>query len=220
MNNPWLEPRFVKGTYVLEEDYDCICQHNNSVGSRKTRFITDSIPEPFIGNKDSATVVLLGKNPGHSDDDRKSYFDPGFREAMLLNLQHKLKEYPFYPLNPLFAATGAGQWWRKSTRELREAGLDDATLAEKLMVIEWFPYHSERFARPRLTCESQKYSFWLAKSLLGKKLVVRMRARAEWSEVGAEFFGLRALKNPQCGHISKGNTQGDLFEQIVTALKR
>ena len=103
-----------------------------------------------------------------------------------------------------------------------ESGLDDRTFAERL-VIEWFPYHSERsgLRKPVSVCESQKYSFQLAKQMLGKKgvEVVGMRSRKHWAEVDPRFGEVRFLKNPQCGYVTRGNTEGNLFDEMVKALK-
>src|ERR1035437_6221366 len=131
---------------------------------------------------------------------------------MFRNLHHESQDYPFYPLNPAFKETGAGMWWRKRTRQLREAsGLDDQTFAKRLMVIEWFPYHSVRFALPKHLCKSQGYSFFLAKQMLEKGLLmVRMRARQRWVAVDRRLES-PSLRNLQCGYITRGNTDGTLF---------
>jgi len=203
-------------------DREAIRRHNDSVSDAKKKVIVASIPEPFIGNPKSARVVLLGLNPGHSPEDEKSQRNLEFQNAMFSNLQHKLEEYPFYPLNPAFKETGAGKWWSLRTRKLQiESGLDDQMFAERLLVIEWFPYHSQRSGlAPKRLCPSQEYSFQLARQmLLEKKLVVRMRSEKHWTEAHRQFGELPSLKNPQCGHISSGNTEGSLFCKIVKALK-
>jgi hypothetical protein len=140
---------------------------------------------------------------------------------MFRNLRGQSQEYPFYSLNPKFSWTPAGKWWRPRTVELQStAGLDLATFAKRLFVIEWFPYHSKKGRLPRrLVCESQKYSFQLAKEMLDKKLVVLMRAKRHCSSVDQRFGEIPSLKNPQCSYISRGNTEGDLFDRMVGALK-
>jgi hypothetical protein len=222
MRNPWLDLSVSGDSYVLDGDRRCIQQHNGSVSEAAKKFIVESIPEPFIGNPHNARVVMLGKNPGHSEADKKSHGDREFRNAMFRNLRHEPQEFPFYPLNPKFSWTGAGQWWRRRTRELREAsGLDDQTFADCFMVVEWFPYHSRNFAEPKLACSSQEYSFQLAKEMLDQKLlVVGMRAKALWKKTDLRLGNVRYLKNPQCGYLSKGNTDESLFKEIVIELQR
>jgi hypothetical protein len=87
------------------------------------------------------------------------------------------------------------------------------------MVIEWFPYHSIAFRAPETHCPSQNYSFHLLRRMMEKgALVVGMRARKLWQREAAAASEVRFLKNPQCGHISRGNTEPDLFDEIVAKL--
>lgn len=218
--NPWWKLGD-KAPFVLGIDRSDIERYNTSVRTPDAKVVTESIPEPFIGNPDSARVVLLSLNPGHSEDDQKWHSNPEFQRAMRHNLCHESQEYPFYPMNPEFASSGAAKWWGPRTRELREAsGLDPRAFSERLLVIEWFPYHSKKSAlRTKRICESQQYSFDRAKKMLDKKLVVRMRSRKHWAEVDPRFGRIPSLKNPQCGYISSGNCEGDLFEQIVKAMQ-
>jgi hypothetical protein len=222
MDNPWLELQPSEDSFVLQMDRECIQKHNEQSRSEKTKFMVRSIPEPFIGDPNSATVILLGKNPGHRSKDEEDHLDKDFKKAIFDNLHHKAQEYPFYPLNPEFLKTGAGEWWRKHTRELREepGNIDEATLARRLMVIEWFPYHSIRLSPPKTQCRSQQYSFELAKQILDRKLlIVGMRGRKEWMKVDDRFGEIPFLNSPQNVSLTRGNTHGDLFNQIVKALK-
>lgn len=207
-------------SYILDLDRDEIDRYNKRVRNPDNKVINDSIPEPFIGNPRSARIVLLGLNPGHSEDDKATYRNNAdLRSSMFHNLRHESQEYPFYPLNPAFRRTGAGRWWSARTRELRDlSGLNDHELANRLMVIEWFPYHSKRFAIPTGLCKSQEYSFQLAKQMLQDgRLVVLMRARRLWTEVDSRFGFSSSLKNPQCSYITRGNT-GDWFNKLLETL--
>lgn len=222
MDNPWLQLRRDSDQFVLEQDRDCVRRHNQSA-DYQTMFATESIPEPFIGRPETATVVFLGKNPGHATGAEIEYRkNPALCDAMFANLKHELREHPFYPLNPAFANTGAGKWWRERSRELQwELRGDLNKLSERMMVIEWFPYHSMRFKRPKGECPSQSYSFHLARQMINRGvLVVGMRARSLWENVDERIATAQFpfLRNPQCGHISAGNSDGDLFRRIVNAL--
>jgi hypothetical protein len=67
-------------------------------------------------------------------------------------------DYPFYPLNPEFANKPTALWWRPRLQALQYAtSLDDRALSERLIAIEWFPYHS-RYAHLPINriCESQR----------------------------------------------------------------
>lgn len=193
------------------------------------RVVLESIPEPFIGNPDSARVVLLGLNPGHSPEDVAAHRDADLEKAMFHNLRHEMQDYPFYPLNPRFASTPVACWWRLRTREFKEAsGLDDMEFAKRLLVIEWFPYHSKKSAlKTKQVCPSQQYSFSLARKMLEGKLVIPMRSKKHWAEVGAQFgseIGKRfadmpSLSNPLVGYVSEGNMPADLFKQVIRTLR-
>jgi hypothetical protein len=223
MENPWRNLCASEGTYILEMDRKYINDYNAAQKKEEVKVIVDSIPEPFIGNPMTARLVLLNLNPGHSRDDKKWHSDVAFQEAMFHNLRHEeCQKYPFYPLNPAFKESGAGMWWRPLIRELQEeTGLDDPTFAKRLMVIEWFPYHSERSALPRkLVCESQMYSIQLAKQILQEEraVVVGMRSRGHWVKADQAFEEVRFLINKQRPYITKGNMALDLYGQIMEAL--
>jgi hypothetical protein len=201
-------------------DRHSIDQYNHGVHNGDEKVIVESIPEPFIGNPQSARVVLLSLNPGHSKDDAKAHSDDDFRKAMTHNLRHEAQEFPFYALNPKFEWTPCGIWWRAHTHRLHEAGLSWEAISEGLFVIEWFPYHSKKSALPSSpVCASQYYSFHLAKEMLGSKIVVGMRSKKHWLNVIPAPQNVPFLTNPQNPHISPANTGVDLFERIVEALR-
>ncbi len=223
VQNPWLQLS-PDSARVLEMDQACVGKFNKSRnGQGKRTVVTESLPEPFIGNPDSATLVFLGLNPGHSIDDQNAYKNETFRAAIFQNLHREQRGCPFYPWNPKFECTPTAKWWRPRTDKLRvAAGLTDEQFAEKLLVVEWFPYHSERCGLPaKQMCESQAYSFWLARDMIIQgKLVVGMRSRKHWAVAGEELQTAPYLKNPQCGFITRTNTEGNLFDQMVEALNR
>jgi len=223
MRNPWSElapePR-----YVLPCDCRGIASLNQRIAAKEeSSAINDqSIPEPFIGDPRSATVILLNLNPGDSAEDPNTHRNPQFREALLRNLRHEPQDCPFFALNPDFAWTGCGKWWRAHLRELLDkANLEPATVGRRLCVIEWFPYHSRNAkALPRKpACPSQDYSFQLAKQALERKqLVVGMRARKRWTDVDKRFASIPYLNNARNPAISIRNAGESLFWQIVGAL--
>jgi hypothetical protein len=191
-------------------DRGSLDQYNHAIRSDGKKVIIESIPEPFIGNPQSAKVVLLSLNPGHSEGDAKAYSDGDFRKAMMHNLRHEAQECPFFGLNPKFAWTACGIWWRGHTRRLNEAGLSWEAISKGLLVIEWFPYHSTRSALPiKPVCPSQDYSFYLAEEMLGSKIVVGMRSKKHWLNVVPAMQNVPFLKNPQNPHISPANTGTD-----------
>ncbi len=218
MTNPWLK-LCSEPPYVLEMDASEI-QNYDSRQRNDAKLMLDSVPEPYIGNPETATLVLLLLNPGHSPRDSKSHSNAQFKEALFRNLRGEPQDYPFYPLNPAFSSTPSAEWWIPRLRELtQETGLTDAALSKKLIAIEWFPYHSRSSGLPtKRVCSSQDYTFGLAKKLFTDRLVLRMRSIKHWSGVDSRFQNIPALKNPRCGHISRRNTKAGLFEEIIKAL--
>jgi hypothetical protein len=218
MVNPWKGINDLRTSYVLDQDRARI--QTDQLAERETiRVVEGSIPEPFIGSPQTATVVLLGLNPGHSDDDQTHYQEnKAFRDAIFKNLRHEAQDYPFYPLNPAFKHTPVAKWWLKRTRALRElAGVDDRTVAQRLMVIEWFPYHSTNYNETRHKCESQSYSHGLARALRKcGRIVVGLRAKRLWD---TRLDGVQYLKNPQCSYVSPGNMDTNLFDEVIGALR-
>jgi hypothetical protein len=76
-------------------------------GSADCVINSNSIPEPFNGNPEAASVILLSLNPGDGEEDRRAHADPEFRAAMLLNLKHQLTDHPFYP-----GRFSTPSWWQ------------------------------------------------------------------------------------------------------------
>ncbi|HZR32046.1 MAG TPA: hypothetical protein VFA76_09360 [Terriglobales bacterium] len=212
MQNPWLELPSA-APYILGIDIESVSRHSEI--NRQT------LPEPFIGNPKTARLVLLSLNPGDSDDDIKAHSDVEFRKAIISNLRQESQEYPFYGLNPKFNWTACGRWWRAHVKELIEI-LGSKKVAEHLLVIEWFPYHSKRWKRlpTREVCPSQNYSFQHVKEMLDKKaVIVGMRSKMYWLEVDPRVASVPFLKNPQNPCVSKKNCGEELFAQIVEALR-
>lgn len=218
VRNPWLDLP-PQSPFILDIDGANIEKYN-SLHKDDEKVIVESIPEPFIGDPRSARVVLLNLNPGHSKDDAKAHADPEFREAMMHNLRHEEQECPFYALNPKFAWTPCGIWWKAHTRRLHDAGLSWECISKGLLVIEWFPYHSKKSGLPiKRVCPSQEYSFQLAKEMMGSKIVVGMRSKKHWLKVVPAVLGVPFLNSPQNPHISPDNSDAELFDRIVEALR-
>jgi hypothetical protein len=228
MPNPWLDldRNLAGGSYILEIDRDFIKRNNDRYASSpEKKIMVTSIPEPFIGCPESARLVLLSLNPGHSEDDEEQHRGVELKEATFRNLRREPQEYPFYPLNPAFAETGVGRWWRDHIDKLqKETGLNAPTFAKKLLVIEWFPYHSIKcgLGTKPVCGGSQKYSHQLAKQMMLKKegvVVLGMRAKNHWVNVDPEFEDVPFLNSRQNACITRGNTKPGLFDSILKALK-
>jgi hypothetical protein len=218
LQNPWLRlPE--EAPYVLEVDRESIQDYNHRKKSGDQRIDLSLLPEPFIGDPCSARLVLLNLNPGLDRLDAKAHADPEFRVAMLRNLRHERQEYPFYPLNPKFEWTPCGRWWLKHLKQLI-GNSDRAAISKRLLVVEWFPYHSIKSGLPnRMLCESQRYSWQLAKELREKgTLMVLMRSKGQWSICDKKFSELRLPSSIQNPCVTAANFGDDLYRLMKKAL--
>jgi hypothetical protein len=223
MQNPWHDLIFRNGEYLLDIDREQIYKYN-APRDAEHKIVLSSVPEPFIGDPSSAQVVLLLLNPGHDDTDLRSHLRQDFKDALFKNLHHESQAYPFYPLTPTFRDTGSARWWRRRLGGLIVAsGLDEKTIAQRLLAIEWFPYHSRYSSLPQSkVCESQEYSFHLAKKMVRSgSLVVGMRSKRNWLGVDRNCFAeLPFLTYPRIGYVSRGNMEEGLFDRIVSVLRK
>jgi hypothetical protein len=219
--NPWTrlpsDPPF-----VLPEDSAFVDRYNGKVKESLFRLQIDSLPEPFIGNPKTARLVLLNLNPGHSPRDVEDHRKPKIKEIILANLHHEGSEYPFYALHPSFLGTGVSEYWRQYTRELQEASrLNDRTFSERVMVIEWFPYHSRKCRlAEKILLDSQSYSFALAEAMLRKEgvQVIGTRAKRYWT-LAADAFNAVPFVRSQRPWITAGNMDREVFKRILELLQ-
>lgn len=206
--NPW-EKLSLESPFVLPSDLPCINAFNATIPENDSRrIVVDSvIPEPFVGDVFSSSVVILLLNPGLDEtNDPKVHADPEFRDALISNMKHKRTDYPFYFFNPVFRDTPGSQYWRGKTKQLREI-FDDSTLARNLAAIEWFPYKSKKYGS--CTVPSQQYSFQLVKDAIQRKAtIVVARSKAKWEDSVPElrhYPNMLTLSSSQNVVLSKNN---------------
>lgn len=223
MTNPWIHlPK--RPPFILDADRDAIRPFNLTKRKSSHRIQTGlSLPEPYIGNPNTASVILLNLNPGHKQSDQRWHRNKTFRKAVRQNLHHNLISYPFYPLHPKFADSPVAKWWRRSLGRLRRE-FNEQRLASKILAIEWFPYHSpnaslDYFEQSPLT--SQKYSWHLARQALQnpKKVVVVGKGYPKWEKSLVSLKGVIRLKNTRgwC-YVTPGNMRRGEFDRILKAI--
>jgi hypothetical protein len=175
ISNPWHRlPSHAD--YVLPEDAAQTFAFN--LQARPEVYLhLNLIPEPFLGLPD-APVVVLNRNPGYSEGDDAHHVDPLFVEYSRANLLHRATPFPFFLLDPAVAAPGNRYWSQKLKALIGECSLP--TVAQKVLCVEYFPYHSIQFGFRR-KLPSQDYSFSLVREAVGRKsVIVLMRGRKEW----------------------------------------
>lgn len=208
MTNPW--EKLEENEYILSDEVEKIEEFNKTVG--KAKIIMDQLPGPYLGNPVNAKVVILSLNPGYSKKDTVLHQEEKFKNDLRANLLHNPIEYPFYYLNPEkpFKDCGGQRFWQPILQpiinEINKKILDQKEsvklIADRVAVIEWFPYHSEilYWNKTLEGLKSQEYSFYLAKCALeSKKIIIVHRALTEWKK-----------------SLSKWFTEKEFYDKIIT----
>jgi hypothetical protein len=119
---------------------------------------TALLPQPFIGNPESARVILLMLNPGLGPMDYYSELsdnrDASYVEALQKNLRGDIGDYPFFFLNPSFRWHPGAEYWHRRLGWLIDAfvarGLkpDESRrlVSQNFCCIQSLPYHSSDFS--------------------------------------------------------------------------
>lgn len=216
--NPWQELPTAQ-PFVLEGDRALVDTFNTRAKARQA-IDTSLLPEPFLG-RPHAPVVLLGLNPGWSPGDAEWHRNPEFVRLCRANLVHEPSRYPFYLLNPTLSAPGT-RWWTSRLRLLIESVGVEA-VAQGLLCVEYFGYHSATYsgATPRLP--SQDYGFNLVRSALAREAVVLvLRSAKFWFAAVPELSSYRrrySLRSVQNVSVSPKNCP-DGFSEVLGALRR
>ena len=209
MNSPWFEITNAP-PYILKSDSLEIEVFNKKYHKTDYAVHPELIPEPYIGNLKSE-IVLLNLNPGYSKENLKEHSDPVFKEVLLGNLKNSNITFPFYYLNPKLSLIRGAIWWNKKLKVLVDR-FGRQKVANKLICIEYFPYHSKKYHSIGNILESQEYSFYLVhQAILAQKLIIIMRSRKIWEEAIptlAKYKQAFALNSPQNVCITKNNCPG------------
>lgn len=219
-NSPWSKlPE--TAPYILPEDLSVIEQHKNFTGLR-----LDTYPEPLVGGLDNAKIVFLALNPGFTDDDVKVNLHlPEFIDGCRSNISNPFTSL-FYYFESGLEATGGYRWWTTKLKPLIQAGISISILKDKIMMIEYFPYHSVNYRHINTFTPSQLYSFEIVREAIRrKKTIIIMRSRALWTEAVPElatypYLELNSAQNVTVSRTNLDNKNGmGTFDKIVATLK-
>ncbi len=216
MINPWLELP-ASEPFALADDLRAILAFNKSA-SPDLYIHLELLPEPFIGNP-SAPIVVLALNPGFSPDDPRHHKSAQFIELSRKNLRVEQGLYPFFLLNPTLDAPGRNWWEKKLSRLISAKGRE--TVAQKVLCVEYFPYHSRRFAHAKLQVPSQAFSMQLIRNAMAREaIIVLLRSEKLWLKAIPELATYRRvyrIKNPQNVVITRNNCP-DGYDSILAEL--
>lgn len=216
--NPWLDlPK--KDPFVLPSDR-AIIERINACAKPEHQIRLEVLPVPFLGSLEKASVVLLSLNPGIDDQD----FDIFRRDKDYVEQNRRTLSFEsnpsFFYLGRQFAYTEGYKWWFKRLRKLIEI-CGHETVASKIMCIEYFPYHSRKYATTTPLIPSQNYGFSLARQAIAQqKVIVVMRSYQLWIAKVPELGGYPSIRlsNSRSPYITPTNMPVNDFQRIVTAL--
>lgn len=218
--NPWCNlPR--KGPFVLPEDRSTIESFNRQA-KPEHQVRPEVLPVPFLGSLASANVVLLNLNPGIVDQDfeifrsNKDYVEQNRRTLSFTS------DPSFFYLEPRFSYTEGYKWWFNRLRKLIEV-CGHKTVAAKVMCIEYFPYHSEKYKPTTPLISSQHYGFSLARQALESgKMIVAMRSHNLWLAQVPELGSYPCiwLNSPRSGYVTLNNMPPGDFQRLVSAVSK
>ena len=218
MRNPWLNLPKAQ-PHILPEDLAIL--NGNKSSPEKLGLRLEVLPVPYVGNPETAEVILLCLNPGFIQQDVDDYEnDSEFKQENFNVLSFQGKP-PFFYFNPKFRYTGGYKWWSKILRELIQQ-FGEETVSEKFMCLQYIAYHSVTFVKPPKMLESQKFTFnLLREAIKQKKTIVVMRSKKLWIQAVPELedYPYIELKNYRRPFISRNNIKNGDFEKIIFALK-
>lgn len=219
MRNPWRElPR--RPPFILPMDAPYVDVFNRSAPKRH-RVELDLLPDPFNGHWDAPVVVLL-LNPGVNRRDFHVNARPAFRRLILKSLTSPTRSRRHSFLAPGMVSPGT-DWWLKATRHLIElVGRD--RMSTGLLTVEFFPYHSLKYAHSRLRLPSQCYTFGVVRRAIERDAaIVLARGAAQWfgaiPEL-ADYPRLARLRTARSTDLSPRNVTGSInFAELHRVLK-
>ena len=203
--------------YVLACDAECIEKYNEKPKKKESIISTHRIPVPFKGDK-NAPVVILSNNPGIELDEDDQHKRPDYIEIKKKNLLHEPQEYPFYSLNPALSDVSSYKYWHKRLRTLIENS-SQKRVAERIFLVEFFPYLSTKFDFDELIIPSQKYSFSLVeKAIECNSLIVILRGQKLWFKAIPDLKKHEnkfVLHSPRSSYLTMKNCGNDSYSKLV-----
>lgn len=235
LKNPWLEManNTARENFVIKEEQAIISKFNERVRD-EYKIHASIFPAPFMGNVESATVIILMLNPGYDKDedvDGTKYYQT-YIDWWMQQIQHKLP----YPELPLFCLEKnyilKSDYWFKKLKPLIDITTDEI-VATKIAKVQFFPYHSIKYKSlyKRLLKEenfdsylpSQEYNFALVRRAIDRgALIVIPRSKKYWFEAIPELSTYKNIlftKNYRNPILSENNLGVFGFTKIINHLK-
>ena len=216
IRNPWRDlPN--SDPYVLPDDRPFVETFNRSA-TENTYIHTELLPEPFLGRLAAPVVVLL-LNPGFSEDDNKFHAQPEFCSRLRKAIRAENEFSTHFHLDRAAGGPGCDWWLRSAGPLIQEVGRE--CVADNLLAIEYFPYHSRKFGHAHRRLPSQEFSFSLVRSAIAREAeIICVRGANVWFGAVPElasYSRLSQVHNPRSASLSAKNLAS--FSSVVAALR-
>lgn len=220
MNNPW-----IKVAKKKKPPYIAACDNDMKV-VKFPNIHTEILPQPYLGNVDSAKVICLLLNPGYSEAEGGIELNcQKFQQALSDNLD--CTKPCLVHLNEYYDWTTGGKWLRRILKPLLKRGVTYEQLEHNFAIIEYFPYHSKTFnVKQGKPLKSQLYGFDLVKQAIERgAIILIMRSETRWLDAVPELVEYQKSNNYIIAHnkrnaiLSEANLGRENFARIVNALK-
>ena len=153
-----------------------------------TNYLTGLLPQPYLGNLQTADIFILMLNPGfHPIDLYAQEKHLSYREAIVSTLRQKCTSHMF--LDPKWSWTAGFQWWEKKLRQTVKLIARDHfeanyalaldNVAKRIASIELVAYPSRSFAG-KTDLSSCDVARQFVRTLPSSKTIIVSRRVKDW----------------------------------------
>ena len=233
MENPWIEfvEKLDDTNFVLKKEQAVIEKFNQNVKDN-FKIHSEIMPAPFMGNVQTAPIVLLMLNPGYDQEEELKGFYKEYRSFWKNEIQHiqSIPELPLFCLDERYV--NYSNYWEKKLKPLTLMTSREK-VAENICNIQFFPYHSLKFktiSNKILENEgfenylpSQNYNFHLVREAMKREvIIIILRSRKMWFEAIPELKVYKNLHytNSYLNTILSERNLSEAFPKIINILNK
>ena len=212
--NPWEKVNFDEKKIICPNDIGKLSEYDKYQKKLKKtneyELNLELIPEPYIGNLETCSLLILLANPGIAKEENAGHDKEEMRSYGKRNLLQIEIEWPFYLLAPGIRKFAGGKYWlkrlswltkyfEKKYKMTEEEALQK--VAQKVAVAELHPYHSKEIHKTNMlyNLPSSKFTYSCVKEAITRGCnILIARSLSEWEkqvELPRSFFMLRSSQS-------------------------
>jgi len=207
-DNPW-QNLPSQQPFILPQDLSYIENHNQSV-TENYSYHPELYPEPYAGKLD-AKIVILALNPGFSTDDEKVHKTEVYQKLWCQNIKQSIVDYPLFLIHPDLSYAPCFRWWTAKLRYFIDI-FELQPVAQSILEVQLFPYHSKEFKRKRGMIPSQQFAVDIVnQAMRNESIIILMRSKKIWEEYVpdlSKYNNLLQIRNPRNPTFSEKNLPG------------